>query len=166
MMQSLKLVREYLIKSIEYVTKTKFNKIGKKDAILPIIYLTIGILQIFSLGVTIGIVGTVISIFIAINIDNILLILKKTRQWINNQHIKINYRLNLRYHLQFIILSFLPSECQQHFKDETKNILKTHKKYIAYYNIVKLYLWEMLLMRIINDCYLRVKNVIFRGFIK
>ena len=75
-------------------------------------------------------------------------------------------RLKLTYILKLIFLCFLTDECQQHFEDMIQDILGDNKKYIAYYKIIKLYFWEMLLMRIINESYLRFKNVIFRSFIK
>ena len=100
----------------------------------------------------------IIGIIIIKNIDNKYFIFKKFDSSKNNQDASTDCGLNL--------MLFLPSECQEHFKDETKNILKKNKKYIAYYKIIKLYFWEMLLIRIMNDCYLRAKNVIFRSFIK
>ena len=184
MIKFFKVMREYLLKinsSIIYkIVNTSNKEILKKNSIAIIIIMsttttyTITTIRIMGIStittITISIIcGISIGIGIIILIDKInylLLNSRKFNQWINKQNKIINHRLTFIHFFKSIFLCFLPSECQEHFKDETKNILETNKKYIAHYKVIKKYFCDYLLIRIIKDCYLRVKNVIFRRFIQ
>ncbi len=116
---------------------------------------------ILCIGLIIAFIG-ILTILLA----SLILFLKTVKIPESNQDPSINHKNNLIYFIKVIFLLALPDECQEHFQDETKKIFNNNKKYIAYYKIIKLYFWDFLLLRIMKDCYQRIKTVLFRSYIK